>query len=238
MEMPRHHNCQCPAGGLKTEDDAHATGTKRNSTQCCGKSSAGGPDRRVCRRHRGDYGHHQSAPRDFPAAVVILQHRPAWGQSKLTELLAGRTQLPLIDATSGEAMKAGTIYLARPHQHLTISDRGTFRYVDGTRIRHLLSSANPLFDSAAQVFGPKAVAVVLTGSGMDATDGVQAIKAHGGKVIVQDPATAAHYGMPSAAIRTGAVDFVLPIENIASTLIHLTSPAVVMDRNARRSGGG
>ena len=123
----------------------------------------------------------RALPRDFPAAVVILQHRPAWGQSKLTELLAGRTELPLIDATSGEAMKAGTIYLARPHEHLTISHSGTFRYVDGTRIRHLWSSANPLFASAAQVFGPKAVAVVLTGSGMDATDGVQSIKAHGGK---------------------------------------------------------
>jgi two-component system chemotaxis response regulator CheB len=61
----------------------------------------------------------------------------------------------------------------------------------------------------------KAVAVVLTGSGMDGTDGVQAIKAHGGTVIAQNPATSPHPGMPSAAIRTETVDFILPLEEIA-----------------------
>ena len=96
-------------------------------------------------------------------------------------------------------------------------------YVDGRRIRHLLCSANPLFDSSAAILGSQAIAVVLTGSGMDATDGVQSIKAHGGTVIAQDEATSEHFGMPSAAIRTGAVDHVLPIGDIVPTLMRLVA---------------
>ena len=81
-----------------------------------------------------------------------------------------------------------------------------------------MSSANPLFASAAQVYGPRAIAVVLTGSGYDATDGVQAVKAHGGVVIAQDPSTARHSGMPRSAVETGAVDYVLPLDAIAPAI--------------------
>jgi two-component system chemotaxis response regulator CheB len=139
----------------------------------------------------------------------------------LTDLPASRTQLTVRDASAGQRMNAGTLYLAKPDRHLTISRGGTFHYVDGTRIRHLRSSANPLFETAARFFGPKAIAVVLTGSGMDGTDGVQSIKASGGTVIAQDPKSARHRGMPAAAIQTGAVDLVLPLEAIAPTLMRL-----------------
>ena len=109
-----------------------------------------------------------------------------------------------------------------PAAHLTFNRDGTFSYADGTRIRHLMSSANPLFTSAAEVFGAKAIAVVLTGSGFDGTDGVQAIRALGGTVIAQDPTTSRYPSMPAAAIRTGSVDYVLPIEDVAPLLIRLT----------------
>ena len=160
-------------------------------------------------------------PADFPAAVVVLQHRSPPGPSVLSKILAAQTRLPVSDATAGDRVEAGRLYLAKPDQHLTFTHEGTFQYVNGTRIRHLLSSANPLFESAAWAFGSKAVAVVLTGSGLDATDGVQSIKAHGGIVIVQDPADASHASMPSSAIRTGAADFILPLDVIAPTLMRL-----------------
>jgi two-component system chemotaxis response regulator CheB len=110
------------------------------------------------------------------------------------------------------------VYLARPDRHLTVATDRRFQYRDGTKIRFLYSSANPLFESAAQVFRDRVVGVVLTGSGSDATDGVQGVKAHGGVVIAEDPQTASHASMPRSAIRTGAVDYVLPLEAIAPAI--------------------
>lgn len=164
----------------------------------------------------------QSLPADFPGAVIVVQHRPAFSRSALTEVLARRTSLRVTDASTGYRPRPGVVYLAKPDRHLTLDKRGTFQYVDGRRIRFLRSSANPLFESAAQIFGTKLIGIVVTGSGMDGTDGVQAIKARGGTVIVQDPTLARHPSMPTAAIRTGSVDYVLPIEQIAPLLIKLT----------------
>lgn len=164
----------------------------------------------------------RNLPADFPGAVIVVQHRPPFAESALAALLALRTPLPVTDAVTGLRPRPGVVYVAKPNRHLTLNSLGTFQYVDGRRIRYLLSSANPLFESAAQVLGSKAIGVVLTGSGSDGTDGVQAIKAGGGTVIVQDPALARHASMPSAAIRTGSADYVLPIEEIAPLLVKLT----------------
>jgi two-component system chemotaxis response regulator CheB len=87
----------------------------------------------------------------------------------------------------------------------------------------VLSSANPLLESVAPIFSDHVIAVVLTGSGLDATDGVQAVKACGGIVIAQDEATSLHFGMPGSAIRTGVVDRVLPLSSIAPALVELVS---------------
>jgi two-component system chemotaxis response regulator CheB len=167
----------------------------------------------------------RALPASFPAAVVIVQHRSPFRPSLLTDLLAARTPLTVTDARTGDRLSPGTIYLAKPDRHLVFNQRGTFSYMDGTRIRFLLSAANPLFESAARVFGPRAIAVVLTGSGSDATDGVQTVKTHGGIVIAQDPATSRHTGMPSSAIATGAVDHVLTLDQIAPKLIELVGRA-------------
>ena len=86
-------------------------------------------------------------------------------------------------------------------------------------------SAERLFETVAENYGNKAVAAVLTGTGNDGSIGVSAIKSHGGMVIVQDPADAEHPGMPMAAIRTGCVDYVLPLDEIAQKLIQLVMPS-------------
>jgi two-component system chemotaxis response regulator CheB len=80
---------------------------------------------------------------------------------------------------------------------------------------------NGLFRSAAEVSGPRLIAVVLSGMRRDGAEGVQAVRRHGGRVLAQDPATAAAPEMPAAAIATGCVDFVLPPERIASALVAL-----------------
>lgn len=158
-------------------------------------------------------------PGDLPAAVVILQHRaPDPKESYLNKILKRAGTMPVVNAVDTQAIETGKVYVARSDLHLTISRDRRFLYRDGTRIKRLLSSANPLFESAAVAFKDHVVAVVLTGHGSDATDGVQTVKAHGGIVIAQEPASAEAKSMPQAAIRSGAVDFVLPLDAIAATV--------------------
>jgi two-component system chemotaxis response regulator CheB len=158
-------------------------------------------------------------PRDLPAAIVVVQHRTGSSQpNHLRAILARATAMPVVVAADDQVIEPGHLYLARSDLHLTVSPEGRFSYVNGRRIRFLLSSANPLFESAAAVFKHRLVAVVLTGSGSDASDGVQNVKAHGGLVIAQDPSSAEHAGMPTAAVLSGSVDFVLPLEEIGPAL--------------------
>ena len=84
----------------------------------------------------------------------------------------------------------------------------------------MLSSANPLFATAAQVLGP-VIGVVLTGMGQDGTDGVRAVKQAGGVIIAQDEATSEWFSMPRSAIATGLVDYVLPLDRIGAKLVEL-----------------
>lgn len=125
-------------------------------------------------------------PPAFPAPVVIVQHRSPTAHSILPAILARRTALRVREANTGDALEPGVVYIARADQHLTVTDLGVFAYEDGRRIRHVLSSANPLFISVAGTFGAGTIGVVLSGSGSDATDGVQSIKARGGIVIAQN----------------------------------------------------
>jgi two-component system chemotaxis response regulator CheB len=160
-------------------------------------------------------------PPELPAAIVIVQHRPPDYDGYLDALLSRCTPWPVRIASQGEPIKPGYVYLARSDSHLTVTADRTFIYRDGTRIRFLRSSANPLFESAARVFGGHIVGVVLTGTGRDATDGVQGVKEHGGIVIAQDQATSEHWSMPQAAIASGAVDYVLPLDAIAPAIEHI-----------------
>jgi two-component system chemotaxis response regulator CheB len=162
-------------------------------------------------------------PSEFPAAIVLVQHRSPSRPSLLKAILARHTTLRVADAEAGATLERGHVYIARSDQHLTVNEERRFAYVDGRRIRHVLSSANPLFISVAARFGPSTIGVVLSGSGSDGTDGVQSIKAQGGTVIAQDERTAQHFGMPGAAIQTGAVDYVLPVDEIAPALVRLAS---------------
>jgi two-component system chemotaxis response regulator CheB len=159
-----------------------------------------------------------SIPAEFPASIVIVQHRPPGPDRFLSQVLRGRSGFPVVGAAEGEALHAGTAYLARADSHLTIAADKRFRYHDGTRIRHVRASANPLFETAAKASDGHLVAVVLSGGGGDATDGVQGVKANGGVVIAQDPATSEHSSMPESAIATGAVDDVLPVDAIGPAL--------------------
>ncbi|MDZ7956215.1 chemotaxis protein CheB [Nostoc sp. DedQUE09] len=160
-------------------------------------------------------------PTKFPAAIAIVQHLAPEHPSFMAEILSRRTDITVKQAQEGDSLSPGTAYVAPPNRHLLVNDDGTLSLSQSELVHFLRPSADLLFESVAATYKDRAIAVVLTGTGSDGAMGVEAIKKMGGNVIVQDVKTAEFSGMPSAAIHTGNVDFILPLDEISSTLVTL-----------------
>jgi two-component system chemotaxis response regulator CheB len=126
-----------------------------------------------------------------------------------------------VQAVGGEPIRPGTVYVAPPDNHLLANADRTLALTQTELVHFVRPSADLLFESVAAAYRERSIAVVLTGSGSDGAMGVEAIKKMGGTVIAQDEATSEFFAMPSAAIETGKVDFVLPIEEMAPALLSL-----------------
>lgn len=157
-------------------------------------------------------------PSDFPAALAVVQHLDPRHRSLMAEILGKRTRLQVREAHEGDVLRPGLAFIAPPNRHLLINPDRTVSLSQSELVHFVRPSADLLFESAAASFRSRAIAVVLTGSGSDGAMGVKAIKKMGGTVIVQDQNTAEFHGMPDAAQKTGVVDFVLPLEEIAPAL--------------------
>jgi two-component system chemotaxis response regulator CheB len=157
-------------------------------------------------------------PKDLQAAVLLVLHMPAAFTSQFTIQLAEVSRLPVKEAESHEAPQPGVIYLCPGAHHLRISSTGKISLDGGPRIEGYRPCADVALESAAAFARPLTVAVVLTGMGNDASKGVQAVKAAGGHVIVQDEATSVIFGMPAEAIKTGSVDEILPLDQISAAI--------------------
>ncbi|MCX4832973.1 MULTISPECIES: chemotaxis protein CheB [unclassified Streptomyces] len=155
---------------------------------------------------------------DLPVPVLVVQHMDPHHRTVLAEILDRRTGLHVKLAEEGEQARPGTVHIAPPNRHLLVDRDGTLGLSLGDRVHFLRPSADPLFESVADAYGARAVAVVLSGTGNDGAKGVDAVKARGGTVIAQDPETAEFRGMPEAAVGTGAADFVLPLEEISAAI--------------------
>lgn len=160
-------------------------------------------------------------PPDFPVPIAIVLHRAEAKVPMLARILAKKCQLPVKVAEQDETLRPGVVYLAPARQHLVVRADRSFHLMDGRKIKYVHSSANPLFESSAYALNGRVIAVVLTGSGTDGTNGVQTVKGMGGVVLVQDPASSAYASMPNSAIGTGAVDRVLRLEDIPAELLRL-----------------
>jgi two-component system chemotaxis response regulator CheB len=160
-------------------------------------------------------------PRDLPAAVLVLQHLDRGHRSLLAEILARRTKLEVREAETGVKLHFGAAYVAPPDQHLLVNPNGEIVLTHTELVHFVRPSADLLFESVAASYGPRAIAVVLTGTGSDGTLGVQAIKKTGGTVIAQDEESSEFFGMPSAVIGSGCADYVLPLDAIATRLLDL-----------------
>jgi two-component system chemotaxis response regulator CheB len=155
---------------------------------------------------------------DFPLAVAIVQHRGNdVSQSQLSRLLQLKCCLPVNECNDKDPIVGGHVYLAPADYHLLIDD-GRFALAVDERVYYARPSIDVLFESAADTYGGAVLGVLLTGASADGTRGAARIRARGGTVVAQDPRTAESPIMPQAAISAGAVDHVLPLDEIGSYL--------------------
>jgi two-component system chemotaxis response regulator CheB len=162
-------------------------------------------------------------PAELGAIVVIVQHVDPRHQSLMPQVVGRQSQLPVTHAEDGATVAKNHVYLAPPNHHLLINRKGEVTLTDTELVNFVRPSADLMFESVAAAYGERALAVVLTGSGHDGAIGVTAIKQRGGTVVAQDEASSEFFGMPSAAIKTGAVDFILPLNEIPAKVVSLVA---------------
>lgn len=156
-------------------------------------------------------------PRDFPAAVVVVQHIAQGFSGGMAEWLAESVSLPVTLAAEGEALCPGKVFVAPDRFDLLLQPSGAI-HLSGLPLLLQRPAIDIAMQSVAAVFHAATVGVLLTGMGRDGAVGMQAIRRAGGLTIAQDEASCAIFGMPRAAIELGAAELVLPPHRIAETL--------------------
>lgn len=149
--------------------------------------------------------------------VVITQHMPPTFTAILAEHLAKAAGRPASEGKDGEPLKPGHIYVAPGGKHMILARQGAetvIRLTDGPPVNFCKPAVDPLFRSAAEIFGNATLALVLTGMGSDGAEGVRELGQHGANVIAQDEETSVVWGMPGAAAQTGQCADVLPLNEI------------------------
>jgi two-component system chemotaxis response regulator CheB len=142
----------------------------------------------------------------------------------LAEHLGRAANRPVREAVAGEEVNAGTVYLAPGGRHMSVVRRDGIAVIaldDGPLINFCKPAVDPLFSSAAEVWGPKVLALVLTGMGSDGLRGAQAIAAAGGSILAQDEATSVVWGMPGQVAHAGLASALLPLNDIAPKLVSM-----------------
>jgi two-component system chemotaxis response regulator CheB len=157
--------------------------------------------------------------KDFPAAVILVQHMPAAFTTQYALQLAEFTGIRVKEAEANEPVQPGTFYICPGGQHLRVSATGRMQLDGATgRIDGYLPNIDVTMESVAAFAGAMSIGVVLTGMGSDGARGSRAIKNAGGYVVAQDEATSVIFGMPAEAIKSGAVDQVLGLDDIYSSI--------------------
>lgn len=162
----------------------------------------------------------EDLPAAFAAPVVVVQHCGPGHDSVRRAQLREFSPLPVVTAEDKMELLPGRVYVAPADYHLLV-DAGSLALSTDAPVGHSRPSIDVLFESAALAYGAGVVGVVLSGANADGTRGAATIKARGGLVLAQEPATAEGVTMPAAAIRAGAVTTVLPLSAIAEYLAGL-----------------
>ncbi|HVH33420.1 MAG TPA: chemotaxis protein CheB [Tahibacter sp.] len=153
---------------------------------------------------------------DAMVSVLVVLHLPRERSSLLAEIFAPRCRLPVRDVQDKDPVLDGTIYFAPPDYHLLVDDGPSLALSMDPPVEYSRPSVSVLFESAAAVYGPRLLAVLLTGAGSDGASGLQAVQRAGGMTVVQQPASARMPQMPEAALARVTADHVLTLEDIMS----------------------
>ncbi|MGI4765052.1 MAG: chemotaxis protein CheB [Janthinobacterium lividum] len=160
---------------------------------------------------------------DFPAAILIVLHSSPESPRMFAKILGQHTPLSVDYAEQGGRILPGHILFAPPGLHMVVLDEGFVGLHAGPKVRHSRPAADVLFRSAAEVYGPRVIGVVLTGGDGDGTDGLRAIERAGGIGIVQKPDDAVNPSMPLSAIRGVDPDYCVPLDGMAGLLTRLVT---------------
>lgn len=172
---------------------------------------------------------------DIPAAIFVVLHIPSEGYSVLPKILnraiakrQKQSSPKAFHPQDGEQIEYGKIYVAPPDRHLLVK-RGSITLARGPKENGHRPAVDPLFRTAARVYGQRVVGVVLSGTLDDGTAGLMAVKQRDGVAIVQDPEEAMYSGMPRSAIENVEVDRILPVTEMAALLVELANQPVVTE---------
>lgn len=178
----------------------------------------------------------EALPANFPAPILVVQHIAEGFVEGFAQWLDTTLPLAAKIAEDLEPLQQGTVYVAPHGQHLGVSRRGRAVLSNSPEIGGFRPAATYLFQSVAEAYGDKAVAVILTGMGRDGVDGLRRVCENGGLVLAQDEQSSVVFGMPGVAVSEGLADEVLPIGAMANYLIELVGRRDRDDGN-RWNGG-
>lgn len=158
---------------------------------------------------------------DTMPPILITQHMPPTFTRMFAESLQKETSIKVKEAQDGEKVQVGHAYIARGEYHMKLKKDWTLELFRGEKVNGHIPSVDVLFFSVAEVAGPKAIGVLLTGMGKDGAKGMLLMKQHGATTIAQDESTSIVFGMPYEAYKIGGVDMLLPLTKIPQILIQL-----------------
>jgi two-component system chemotaxis response regulator CheB len=168
-------------------------------------------------------------PSNLHAPVLVVQHMPAGFTKSLAERLNSQSTIKVIEASEGDILESGTVYIAPGDFHMTIKQQkinGDLKEVialtKGEKVQGVRPSVDVLLNSVTPIFGQNSLGVILTGMGSDGTDGIKKLKLAGGRVIAEDESTCVVYGMPRSVIEQKLADYILPIGRIAESIAQNT----------------
>lgn len=158
-------------------------------------------------------------PKDFKKTIIIVQHISAGSDGYLAKHFDMICALPVLEVEDKMSINSGTIYFAPSNYHLLVERKKTFALSSQAPVKYSRPSIDVMMETVAEAYHKNLIGIILTGANSDGSDGIEKIKKYGGMTIAQSPETAMVKTMPEAAIATGAIDYIVPLNKISELLI-------------------
>ncbi len=175
-------------------------------------------------------------PPDLPAPILVVLHLHASDGGALAEHLDRRTKLKVVEPCDKEKVLPGRVYVAPANYHMLVEQDGYIALSTEEKMNWSRPSIDIMLESAARIWGPGLIAIILSGANADGALGLKAVKEAGGLTIAQNPAEASYGVMPQAAIDTGSVELVMNTTEIARRLLDLINRGNTGSAPRRPSG--